>query len=97
MISRPTALEPVNAIVCTRGSDTSAAPASPKPVTSDSTGAGTPALRNASYRAAAQAGDCSAGFSTVALPVTRAAAVMPAGIAIGKFQGAITAATPRGA
>ena len=44
----------------------------------------------------ALAGDCSAGFSTAALPAASAAAVMPHGIASGKFQGAITAATPRG-
>ena len=43
-----------------------------------------------------QAGDCSAGFSTTALPVASAPAVIPQGIAIGKFHGAITAATPRG-
>ena len=40
-------------------------------------------------------GDCSAGFMTTVLPVTSAAAVMPVGIASGKFQGGITTATPR--
>ena len=42
-------------------------------------------------------GDCSAGFITTALPATSAAAVMPVRIASGKFHGAITAQTPRGA
>ena len=46
---------------------------------------------------AALAGDCSAGFSTAALPAASAATVIPHGMASGKFQGAITAATPRGA
>ena len=45
----------------------------------------------------ALAGDCSAGFRTAALPAASAAAVMPQGIASGKFHGEITAATPRGA
>ena len=40
--------------------------------------------------------DCSAGFMTTVLPVTRAAAVMPHRMASGKFHGAITTATPRG-
>src|SRR5256885_75092 len=40
--------------------------------------------------------DCSAGFMTTVLPVTSAALVMPHRIASGKFQGAITMATPRG-
>ena len=44
----------------------------------------------------AHPGDCSAGLSTTALPVASAAAVIPHGIASGKFQGAITATTPRG-
>ena len=41
-------------------------------------------------------GDCSAGFKTTVLPATRAATVMPVGIASGKFQGGMTTATPRG-
>src|SRR5262249_12839585 len=41
-------------------------------------------------------GDCSAGFITTVLPATRAAAVIPVRIASGKFQGAMTTATPRG-
>ena len=58
--------------------------------------AGTPPARSASTSREAIAGDCSAGLSTTALPVTSAAAVMPQGIASGKFQGEMTATTPRG-
>ncbi len=47
-ISRPTALEPVKAIVCTRGSRTSAAPTSPKPGSRETAPGGTPASRSAS-------------------------------------------------
>ena len=40
--------------------------------------------------------DCSAGFMMTVLPVTSAAETMPVRIAIGKFHGAMTSATPRG-
>ena len=40
--------------------------------------------------------DCSAGFMITVLPVTSAAVVIPHKIAIGKFQGAMMSATPRG-
>ncbi len=86
----------MKATTCTRGSATSAAPASPNPGRSDSASGGSPAAWSASTSASALAGDCSAGFSTTALPAASAAAVIPQGIASGKFQGAITAATPRG-
>src|SRR4029434_9671411 len=39
--------------------------------------------------------DCSDGFMITVLPVTSAALTMPHKIAIGKFHGAITSATPR--
>ena len=97
MISRPTGPEPVNAIVWTPGWRTSAAPASPSPGSSASASGGTPASRSARTTMSPQPGACSAGLSTTALPVARPAAVMPMGIAIGKFQGEMTATTPRGA
>ena len=59
--------------------------------------AGTPPARNARTSISAHPGDCSAGFRTTALPVASAPAVMPQGIASGKFQGEMTAVTPRGA
>ena len=46
-IASPTALEPVNAIVCTPGWRTSASPASPNPGSSEIAPAGTPASRSA--------------------------------------------------
>ena len=95
-ISCPTWDEPVNAIVCTRGSRTSAAPTSPSPGSSASASAGTPASRSARTSTKAQPGACSAGLSTTALPVASPAATIPQGIATGKFQGEITATTPRG-
>ena len=59
---------------------------------------GTPASRSASTTSSARSpGVCSAGLSSTALPVARPAATMPSGIATGKFQGEITATTPRGA
>ena len=78
MISRPTALEPVKAIVCTRGSrdqrgaDVALAGQQRERVRA----ARRP--RAAPRRArSAQPGDCSAGLRTTALPVASAAAVMP--------------------
>ena len=97
MISRPTGPDPVKAMVCTPGWRTSAAPASPSPGSSASASGGTPASRRARTTMSPQPGACSAGLRTTALPVARPAAVMPIGIAIGKFHGAITATTPRGA
>ena len=94
-ISSPTAAEPVKAIVWTPGCRTSAAPTSPAPGSSATAPGGTPAARRIETSSPAQPGDCSAGFSSAALPVASAAAVIPAGMASGKFQGAITAVTPR--
>ena len=97
MMSRPTALLPVNAISATRGSRTSAAPTvSPGPGRKCSTSRGTPAAHRMSQSTLAMAGVCSAGFTTAVLPVTSAATVMPQQMANGKFHGLITAATPRG-
>ena len=95
-ISSPTLFEPVKAIVCTRGSLTSAAPTSPSPGSSASASGGTPASRSACTSTAAQPGVCSAGLSSTALPVASPAATIPSGIATGKFQGEMTATTPRG-
>ena len=97
MIARPTGSEPVNAIACTRGSRTSAAPTWPSPGSNDNTERGTPPARSACSSRCAKPGDCSAGLSTTALPTASAAAVIPQAIASGKFHGEITATTPRGA
>jgi hypothetical protein len=95
-ISSPTAEEPVNAMVCTRGSLTSAAPTSPSPGRRANASGGTPASRSAPASAAAQPGACSAGLSSTAFPVARPAAAIPQGIATGKFHGEMTATMPRG-
>ena len=89
--------EPVKAIVCTRGSRTSAAPTLPSPGSRERAAGGTPASRSARTRTSAQPGACSAGLSTTALPVASPAAAIPHGIATGKFHGEITATTPRAA
>ena len=60
------------------------------------TPSGTPASRASATRRAAITGVSEEGFSSTALPLTTAAMVMPARIASGKFQGAITAPTPSG-
>ena len=56
-----------------------------------------PALAERLDSASAQPGACSAGLRTAVLPVARAAAVIPSGMASGKFQGEMTAVTPRAA
>ena len=95
VMARPTALDPVKAMSATSGCSTSQAPiTSPRPGRNPSTPGGSPPAVSASTRRAATAGVCSAGLSRTGLPVTRAAQVMPAGIASGKFQGAMTAAIP---
>ena len=93
---RPAAQEPVKTIVWMRGSLTSALPGSSPPGSRCSASSGTPAACSASTTAFAHAGACSAGLRTTALPVASAAETMPAAIASGKFQGAITPVTPRG-
>ncbi len=95
-ISRPTASEPVKAMAWTSGWATSAAPASPSPGRKEIASGGTPPARSAWTSWWANAGDCSAGLSTTALPAASAAEVMPQGMASGKFQGEMTATTPRG-
>ena len=70
--------------------------ASPCPGRKLSTPGGTPASSNISINIAPQTADCSAGFIITVLPVTSAAETMPQRIAMGKFQGAMTRATPRG-
>ena len=96
-MSRPTDLEPVNAMIATSGSRTNAAPTvSPGPARKWSTSFGAPDFHRISHMIRAIAGVCSAGFTTTLLPVTSAATVMPQQMANGKFHGAITAATPRG-
>ena len=95
-ISRPTAVEPVNAILSTSGWSTSAAPVSPSPVTTLSTPSGMPASSASSPRRSAVSGVCSAGLSTIVLPAASAGASFQAAISSGKFQGMICPHTPTG-
>ncbi len=85
----------MNATTATPGCSTSRAPTnSPGPGSSWITPGGAPAATSASTRQAAMVGVCSAGFKITVLPATRAATVIPVGMASGKFQGEMTAATP---
>ena len=95
-ISRPTAVDPVNAILFTPGLSTSAAPVVPSPVRTLSTPAGNPTSRASSPRRSALSGVCSAGFSTVVQPAASAGAIFHAAIISGKFHGTIWPQTPTG-
>ncbi len=94
-MDRPTARDPVKAITATSGCSTSRAPTtSPTPGRNCTTPRGAPAATSASTRRDATSGVCSAGLRMTGFPATRAATVMPVGMASGKFHGAITAVTP---
>ena len=86
----------MKAIVSTSAA-TSTRPIAASPSSRLSAPTGIPARWRTATIAAPHAGDCSAGLNTTAFPVARAAAVIPVGMATGKFHGAITAATPRAA
>ncbi len=96
-ISSPTSLEPVKAIKRVLGCSTIALPkVLPDPGQKFTTPGGMPASSSTSMYRAAMVGDSLEGFRITVLPVTIAAAVMPAIIAKGKFHGEITAHTPTG-
>ena len=83
-MSLPTAVEPVKAILSTSGCATSAAPAvSPKPGTTFSTPAGSPASAQARASSSAVSGVCSAGLRTMVFPHASAGATFHAAIWIG--------------
>ena len=96
-MSRPTAVEPVNATLSMPGWRTNAAPAAPSPGTIDTTPGGSSASWITSASSSAVSGVVSAGLSTQVLPHARAGASFQAAISSGKFQGTICAATPSGA
>ena len=95
-ISRPTAVDPVKAILSTSSWSTSAAPVSPSPVITFSTPAGRPASSASSPSRRAVIGVCSAGLSTTVQPAASAGPSFHADIRIGKFQGMIWPHTPTG-
>ena len=95
-ISRPTAVEPVKAILSTPGCSTIAAPVSPKPVTMFTTPSGSPASWTSCPSRSAVSGVCSAGFRTTVQPAASAGAIFHAAISSGKFHGMICPQTPTG-
>src|SRR3954469_16131210 len=93
----PTGYEPVNESAATDLWVEIAPPtARPSPITTLSTPFGSPASCSARASSSAIAGATPAGLSTTALPATSAGAIFHAGIAIGKFQGVISATPPSG-
>jgi hypothetical protein len=97
LIPIPTGIDPVKATNRTFGCSTSASPiAPPGPERNWSAPGGTPASSRISKMVHAVSGASLLGFKIAVLPVTRVAAVIPIAIAQGKFQGGITAPTPRG-
>ncbi len=96
MISRPVVVSPVNAILAIRLLDASGLPAStPNPLTTLSTPAGSRSPIS-DIRYSIDAGVCSAGLSTTALPAASAGASFQTAIRIGKFHGMICPTTPNG-
>ena len=94
---RPTPSEPVNEIARTSGCATSGVPTlAPEPVTRLSTPFGMPASSRIFTSSSDVSGACDAGLKTTVLPETSAGAIFHVGMAMGKFQGAISATTPSG-
>ncbi len=86
----------MKAILRIRLDDASGLPASaPKPFTTFSTPGGSRSPIS-SINSMIEAGVCSAGFSTTALPAARAGASFQVAIRMGKFQGMICPTTPSG-
>ena len=97
LTARPVAAEPVKLTRSTSWWSTSAAPASdPSPCTTLSTPAGTPASSANSARNDADAGVCSDGFRTAALPQKIAGSAFQATLGSGVLKLVINAATPSG-
>src|SRR3984957_18068179 len=96
-ISLPHSVEPVKATLSTSSWAARAAPAvSPKPVTTFTTPSGMPASAISWASSSAVSGVCSAGLSTMQLPVVRAGPSFHAAISSGKFHGMICPTTPSG-
>ncbi|MNN29944.1 hypothetical protein D3C81_1435700 [compost metagenome] len=94
---RATSVEPVNITPLTRASPTSMAPTvSPRPGSSCTAPAGTPASRSRRTAWAAISGVCSAGLASTGLPAASAAATWPVKIASGKFHGLMQTTGPSG-
>src|SRR5205814_5650411 len=97
LIRSPTSRDPVNAMYRVFGCETTASPKlPPAPGQKFTTPSGTPACSRISTNFAAIVGESLEGFKMTVFPETIEANVMPAIIAQGKFQGGMTAPTPRG-
>ena len=97
LISRPVEADPVKLTRSTSGWSTSAAPTSPpSPCTTLSTPDGTPASSASSAKNEADAGACSDGFTTAALPQKIAGNAFQATLGSGVLKLMISAATPSG-
>ena len=96
MISFPTSVEPVKAILSTPSCFTSSAPARPSPVTMLTTPGGSSACRRTSQKRSAVSGVDSAGLRTTVLPAASAGAIFHESMRSGKFQGITWPATPTG-
>ena len=97
LIARPVAADPVKLTRSTSAWSTSAAPASaPSPCTTFRTPAGTPASSASAARNDADAGVCSDGFTTEALPQKIAGNAFQATLGNGVLKLMISAATPSG-
>ena len=95
-MSRPTSVDPVNAILSTSGWATSASPARPSPVMMLTTPAGSPISSQSSAKRSAVSEVNSAGLSTTVFPMAIAGAIFHASISSGKFHGMIWPITPTG-
>ena len=96
-IPRPTAVDPVNAILATSGCSTSRAPhVTPGPATTFNTPSGSPASSANEANRSAVSGVSSAGFNTTVLPAASAGPSFHAAIVSGKFHGTISPTTPSG-
>ncbi len=94
---RPTAVEPVKAILSTPVCRSRASPATgPAPVTTLTTPSGTPARWSSPAMWRALSGVSSAGLWTTVLPAARAGASFEPARISGKLKGVIAATTPSG-
>src|SRR5579862_2571249 len=94
----PTSVEPVKLTRSTPSCDTSDAPAAgPSPITMFTTPRGNPASLSAFTRLYVESGVSSAGLITTVFPHTNAGVIFHDGIAMGKFHGVTSPATPIGA
>src|SRR5207302_11347079 len=96
IISLPTAVDPVKAILSIPGWRTIALPTSALLVTMFHTPAGTPASTDNSPNRSVVSGVRLAGFHTIVLPQASAGPAFHEASSSGKFQGTISPTTPTG-